>query len=540
MGVQLKSKIRICKDIKLDKDYNNVLNYTEQQMLSLCESQDHLVALADDYSFIRNKGVISTKFKYDDALKCNYMAFQNKDYSNKWFFAFIDEVIYVGENNTEIRYTIDAWSTYFSTLTLKPSFVIREHTNDDTIGANTIPENLETGEYINQPSIESDKFTYLNNTYVCVAVTEVDVALPNGVRKYNNIYSGLIYLLFRNMQSLDVFVRDTVQEGKEDKINSMFMVPARIVDQEQITWITHQDPEYEYAFCPYSNIPTNINSQYVEKTNYLDENFVPVNKKLLCFPYKFFNITNYSGQTATYRYEDFKPSSPTNDNCYFDLDGCISPGCSIKLIPLNYKNAIKNIEEGIDGGKLPMCSWITDPYVNWLTQNGTNFGIQTAVGLGSLVLGGATALATGGATTPMLIGSMMAINGIGSISNAMQTERKEQLQPDQAHGGQNQGDFNFCGTRGFNVQRKTIKVEYARALDEYFTRFGYKTNRLKIPNITGRQYWNYIEINSNDDLGYGSVPNDFMTTINNIARRGVTIWHSHANIGNYNLNNSII
>ena len=38
-------------------------------------------------------------------------------------------------------------------------------------------------------------------------------------------------------------------------------------------------------------------------------------------------------------YEDFKPSSPTNDNCYFDLDGCISPGCSIKLIPLNYKNA---------------------------------------------------------------------------------------------------------------------------------------------------------------------------------------------------------
>ena len=96
----LQSKIRLCKGINVDRNYVNVLNYTENQMLSLCESQDHLVASANDYSFIRTRGTISTNFKYDDAIKSNYIAFQNKDYSNKWFFAWIDDVEYRGENNT--------------------------------------------------------------------------------------------------------------------------------------------------------------------------------------------------------------------------------------------------------------------------------------------------------------------------------------------------------------------------------------------------------------------------------------------------------
>ena len=109
----LQSKIILCKGINVDKNYVNVLDYKENQMLSLCESQEHLVAIANDYSFIRNRGTISTNFKFDDALKSNYIAFQNKDYSNKWFFAWIDEVNFIGEENTEIKYTIDAWSTWF-------------------------------------------------------------------------------------------------------------------------------------------------------------------------------------------------------------------------------------------------------------------------------------------------------------------------------------------------------------------------------------------------------------------------------------------
>ena len=37
----LQSKIILCKGINVDKNYVNVLDYKENQMLSLCESQEH-------------------------------------------------------------------------------------------------------------------------------------------------------------------------------------------------------------------------------------------------------------------------------------------------------------------------------------------------------------------------------------------------------------------------------------------------------------------------------------------------------------------
>ena len=144
MGLQ-NSQIMICKNIRLEKSYKDVLNYTEQQMITLC--QQNAVASANNYSFIRGeRGYIKTSFSYNDALKCNYMAFQNTDYSNKWFFAFIDDVIYDNDGTARIRYTVDEFSTWFDYWEAEPCFVEREHVSDDTVGLHTIPEGLEFGD----------------------------------------------------------------------------------------------------------------------------------------------------------------------------------------------------------------------------------------------------------------------------------------------------------------------------------------------------------------------------------------------------------
>lgn len=84
------------------------------------------------------------------------------------------------------------------------------------------------------------------------------------------------------------------------------------------------------------------------------------------------------------------------------------------------------------------------------------------------------------------------------------------------------------------------KDEYMKQIDSYFAMFGYKVNEVKIPNITGRVNFNYIQISEADDLGYGNVPSVALKTINDIARRGVTIWHNHANLGNYTVTNTIV
>ena len=94
----MNSKIWLIKNIKMDRQYTNVLSYTEEQMLQLC--QENLVAQADNYSFLRPTGSILAGFSYEQCLEANYIAFQNSDYSNKWFFAWVDDVIYKGDRNT--------------------------------------------------------------------------------------------------------------------------------------------------------------------------------------------------------------------------------------------------------------------------------------------------------------------------------------------------------------------------------------------------------------------------------------------------------
>lgn len=154
----MNSKIILVKNINIDRQYTNVLSYTEAQMLELCISQEHLVAQAENYSFLRNTGTIMAGFTYAQCLQANYIAFQNPDYSNKWFFAWIDDVIYKGDKNTEITFTVDAWSTWFDKWNKKVCFINRQHVNDDTIGLHTIPENLDVGEVIEEQETEDESY----------------------------------------------------------------------------------------------------------------------------------------------------------------------------------------------------------------------------------------------------------------------------------------------------------------------------------------------------------------------------------------------
>ena len=460
----------------------------------------------------------------DNIINYNYVMYQNENYSNKWFYAFITNMKYVNDNMTEITIKTDVFQTWQFDLIYKKMFVEREHVNDDIVGLHTVPENLETGEYINQPDYEGELFTYLNNTYICIAVSDRVIDSAGLPHIYNGLYSGLEYLLFQNEQNATAYINYVNSKSKADAIYSMFIIPANIVSN--VEWLTYQEDGsslFNYAFCPNSNTVSLIDNVRYTIPNFLDQNYIPKNKKLLTYPYRCFNISNNSGQTFTYRYEDFDTSN-TNGKCDFTLYGSIDCGCSMKLIPHYYKRELKNHIEGIDAGKLPTISWITDPYVNWLTQNGVNLAIKTTLGLGGVALGVASTLATGGATLPVLIGASAGISGASSIASAVQEVREHYIQPEQANGGANQGNYNFCNKLTFTIQRVSIKQEYAKIIDDYFSMYGYKVNSVKIPNITGRTNWNYIKtINANI---LGNIPQEDLQEIKNMFDNGITFWHN--------------
>ena len=144
----LNSRVILAKGMKMDREYNNVLSFNTNQILEIMQSNSHYVNSSYKCSFIGGKGanVISCPFTYNDFLISNYIAFQNPDYSGKWFFAFITNIKFVSPGTTQIEFEIDAWSTWFEDWQKKPCYIIREHENNDTIGANTVPENLDIGE----------------------------------------------------------------------------------------------------------------------------------------------------------------------------------------------------------------------------------------------------------------------------------------------------------------------------------------------------------------------------------------------------------
>ena len=110
--------------------------------------------------------------------------------------------------------------------------------------------------------------------------------------------------------------------------------------------------------------------------------------------------------------------------------------------------------------------------------------------------------------------------------------------PNQVNGNLN-GDFTFSINKcKFTLYKMSVRAEVAKIVDDYFTAYGYKIAEWKIPNITGRTYWNYVKLNQANITG--DIPQEDMNEIKNMFLNGVTIWHDATKFLDYSQNNTII
>lgn len=540
----MNSKILLVKNIYIDRQYTNVLSYSETQMLELCQA--NLVAQADNYSFLRQTGSIMAGFTYAQCLQANYIAFQNPDYSNKWFFAWVDDVIYKGDKNTEITFTIDAWSTWFDKWQKKVCFINRQHVNNDTIGLHTIPENLDVGEVVQENLIEDISYGNTLGYWIAIASnweitdnstsTDANKGRQNsGITIYNNTVFGTQLFLFK-INSIDdyvnvvSFIYRTNIDGHVDDIENMFIIPHIAIEESSMTLHTAKITE-EYSFewytMNFSITPKKFDTTINKISTFSD--YTPKNNKCFVYPYNYLFVSNNQGSNNIYKYEDFNTA-----NCVFENQFSIAIGGSGRIVPKNYKGMATNDDEALALGKYPTCAWSSDAFTNWLTQNSVNMAVSLGLTAGAI----AGTIATGGATAPVLAGAVMSV--AGNIGSTIGQFYQASLLPN-ISGGQANGDVIWaCNRNMFSFRQMRVKTEYLKIIDDYFTRFGYAIKSLELPNITGRQYWNYVEIGASEEIGYGEVPSKFMDIINNACRRGVTIWHNHANVGNFNVDNKII
>ena len=501
--------------VPLENDYKNTLyfaNASAQQSYFASQVKFSFT----DFSYQRKDHFIRVPRGYDDVYKCNYVMYQNTAYSNKWFYAFITKIEYVDDGRTDVYIETDVIQTWLFDYTVKASFVEREHVSDDTIGLHTIPENLETGEYV-----VNAKAGEVQNRSLCVVVGSS--ASPGELANlfggnYNGIPSGLAYYKYElneivgDVNTLQSYLQMLERNGKSDAVTGMFLAPKWLVGNQQSVIVPNSNAVGEFEFTS-------------PKISELD-NYTPRNNKLLTYPYCYMNLSNGQGSSAILHQELWNDSD-ISGYVTTKVYGCLVPGCSIRAIPKNYKGIQINYDEGINLGKLPQLNWTTDQYINWLTQNGIN--IATSVGGGLLTTG--VGIAT---SNPVVLGG-----GLLSIANSVGEVYKHSLVPPQAEGNLNSGDVaTASGYNCFTVYNMTIRNEYAQIIDKYFDMFGYKVNLVKVPNKNHRANWWYTKcIDVNID---GDIPNNDMQKIKDCYNKGITFWKNASNIQNYSLSNDIV
>ena len=498
----------------------------------------------DQFTYQRKDHTIRVPELVDNLYQYNYVMYRNDEYSSKWFYAFITGLTYVNDNVTLVEIKTDVWQTWQFDLTYKKVFVEREHVSDDTIGLHTLPEDLELGDLVQNSSstFEPNKTVWtqgktekLTNKYmITFQVTE----LPTGSygistpHAYNGVYSGLFYMGVKTPSDATSLIYKYAAESKSEAIVSIFISPTAFFDGCQFANIMTSYGNVTVYYPVDATLTSSMSdNNYTVSMPATLNAYTPKNNKMFTYPYSYITIDNNAGTCITERYENFtSPSSPS-----FYMSGALGQGCSIKLAPIGYKGQIadaENYQEGINAMKLPICGWATDYYTNWLTQNALNIPLTIASTVGAAGL----AIATGGTGLAVAGGAILSAGT--QIGNLLSERYKASLVPDQAKGNVNASDMNIGAQQFYTVKCMSVKAEYAKIIDDFFSMYGYKVNSVKIPNVNGRTNWNYVKT-----IGcyiQADIPQEDLAEIKSMFDKGITFWHNPTTFMDYSQSNAIV
>lgn len=540
--------IKILKDVPLDASYTDVLDFaSETAQNQYFSSKSKYVFNNVSYQRV-NYSVDSARppltctvpMNADNLYDCNYIMFQNANYGTKWFYAYIVNVGFVSANVSKISYVLDDYQTWLFDFTVGESYVLREHTNDDTIGSNLEPEPVQITNYV-CVGYDDDSIWYKQPfTHICVAtIRDSAGAYTSGEWINNNNYYTGVKLNYFEMGSPNITTfLSNYQQGKENEILYIQILP-KIENDYYLTQVYN------------ARRPTAL------------DGYTPVNNKLFIYPYTKLTQINSDGEGNDYKYEFFSNpegivfrtnifSQPLPEAITYPID-YINNGDNISL---QYVTSIKNF---------PMCNWANDTFSNWYAQNqSTLFNTKkyqqlsatykVAGGVSSIIAGiiagTAVIAATGGAATPAVLpalgaltaGSLSTYSGIDEYQKASEQLSAQlndmEVRPDTLSGGTTSSySLYMSGQMGNKYYCYTITAEQAMRIDSFFTMYGYATNEVKLPNLTGRSNFNYVKLQQ--PYITGSIPVESMINIKKIFSNGVRIWHNTATFMNYNVKNNI-
>lgn len=531
-------------------------------------------------------------------------------YANKWFYAFA-HVEYVNEFACNVVYEIDKIQTWMFDYEFEECFVEREHAIADVAGDNLQPEPVDTGELVAYRKIETGFSDYmlcsiitnikledtdneitlnyggsiapaLNETYNIQPTFRPDLYVSGGSYYDNSsgipcglyVYTGLlageedwanhfeaVFSLYNMINPVGTYagslpnnpilsagkLLDAITRGlivgkttSENNIVTCYIYPA------DFNRISYETTAANYGFKK----GIGVKDEYVLVPNPFNNGsndvYTPINNKLKTSPFAKIYVTSETGSTGEYRFEFFeKNQNDVTELTWANMSSYFGQA-SATFVPKNYKGKQFDYDSSLVSSPYPVPIYSGNAFQSWWQQSKSSFilgGISNALscGLASMLRFNASHAESG-------ISS--AVQGTGALAGNIGTLiDKTNVPPNSYYQAQNEALTVGTKRTKFIVYFLCITPEYARKIDSFFTKYGYATNELKIPNLqrrhAKRQWWNYLKVKN--CMLHGIIPADVEQELEQIYERGITMWTydvRHADeggyVGNYSRDNPVV
>lgn len=556
MEIQPNTTIRILQNVPLDTTYKHTIYFASASAQTSYFSGKTKYTLTEQSYQRVERGMMRVQLKADNLYNCNYLMFQNTSFGTKWFYAFITGVEYINNEVAEVTFELDVMQTWFFDVTLKQSYVEREHSKTDVAGDNRIAEPVEVGGYYNTMPTGTKKFNSYGAILVCPYRQGKDLIgnykwfnvqenFPIAPNKIDGQLTSLYYTVLKTPKQIGYALYQLNDQGLGEEIVAIYPVPTEFIknyntdsyDDGPFDILTGNTQVYTYNYYEEGKKPTTLGS------------YTPVNKKLLTYPYNKFVIETGDGGSHEYAFEDFEKGVS------FGIWGTLLHNMCFCAFPVYYKGANNNYSENVLLTDFPMMGYTTDTFKAWLAQNKGRIAVQGATTLASTFTGVGAGMAMIETGQQMLTpktkviskrGSKMMQKGyekMGEVSGAGVAGVAGSIADIMSHAvgryqmaGNTDGSIGIAmGTKDFRGSQVYVQESYAKAIDDFFTVYGYATKRVKVPNRNVRPHWTYTK--TIDCNLIGNAPADDVAKICSIYDHGITFWRNGNEVGNYSLDN---
>lgn len=457
---------------------------------------------------------------------------------NKKYYIFIDSVEWTSNLHTVIlHYSYDYWQTYAYDVTFKESFVEREHVADDTFGSHIIDEGLPVDEY----KVSHSEVLDGGNTgmFFCISCSDTRDVLSSSHSEKKAIpstckpskYERSTAIVFSdNINLIDHYIKVMIDRNRSDSISGVYAVPKisipTSIRKQGYGWDTGSN---EVHYVGNNEKLATMNKYNLPRPSSID-GYTPVNNKCFTYPYCFANFTNNNGNSVIGQFELANDKKNIEFEYYFP---CIQGSVSFGYLA-HYDGVSKNFDYSIQGQTNIELPYVTNSFSAYMSANQNSIANQydtinrnelSSVGKGGISF--ISNLATGNF-------SGMINDTIGFADTALTSyNQREKInaslkdienKANVAHGAYTGVANIICGQIGFKGQLITVNSENIKMIDDYFSMFGYKINRIKKPQFTSRKYWNYVKTSGVNLVG--NVPQNALNVIKQMFDNGVTMWHN--------------